>query len=208
MNKYNTFIGLLHYFVCQLLHMKNCRHDSKTQCTTRTSLWPSPGPYITVSWAVPGLALAAAAAAGISQDDSAALQYIILTDKEQWRQFICNWQWIKFRSVNRISVLRSKIFVNFTSNYVLDIFKSNKLSNKNSDNCMSPMYTERGKELRLPPVRVYRNNIFLCTFCSAYFFLLWLYHLLQALRMSLAEPVVPFWVSLFMRICWRLIKSY
>jgi hypothetical protein len=81
-NKYNTFIGLLYYCVCQLLHMQNHRHDSKTQCTTRTSLWPLPGSYSRVSWAVPGLALAATAA-GISQDDTAALQYSILTDKEQ-----------------------------------------------------------------------------------------------------------------------------
>jgi len=44
------------------------------------------------------------------------------------------------------------------------------LSNKNSDNFMSPVYTERGKELVLPPVRVYSNSILLCTSHFAYYF--------------------------------------
>jgi len=70
----NTIRSLIYYITvyvsCYIC--KNHRHDNKTQCRAHTSLWPSPGPYITVSWAVPGLALVATAA-GISQDDSAAL---------------------------------------------------------------------------------------------------------------------------------------
>jgi hypothetical protein len=68
-NKYNTFIDLLYNFVCQLSHMQKHRHGSKTQCRTRTSLQQ-------------GLALAATAA-GLSRDNTTALQYNVLTDKEQ-----------------------------------------------------------------------------------------------------------------------------
>lgn len=62
--------------------MQTLHHGSVTQYRARASLRPSQGPYTRVSWAVPGLPLEATAAS-VSQNDTAALQYKILTDKEQ-----------------------------------------------------------------------------------------------------------------------------
>jgi hypothetical protein len=123
--------NIIPQLICYITLYVNCYVCKNTimvpkHSAEHTSLQPSQGPYARVSWAVPCLALAAAAA-GMSQDDTAALQCNVLTDKEQWRQFYMQLTVNQAGNVNSINVWLSKIFTSFTSNCVLDIFKSNKL---------------------------------------------------------------------------------